>query len=106
MLLAGLGAFVVAIVGGGFALVYMVRLLAATAGAAPMPPFGEAVTALASILAFLLTLVVVRAMESGDGSSGQRHSSGRRRSSGSRTHSIGRDDASDGLDRIEDSLDE
>jgi membrane protein implicated in regulation of membrane protease activity len=100
MMLAGLGMFIVAIVGSGFALVYMMRLLAATAGAAPMPPFGEAVTALANIFAFLLALVVVRAMGSGD------RSSGGRRSSGSRTHSIGRDDASDGLDRIEDSLDE
>lgn len=102
MLLAGVGTIVVGVVGGGFALVYMIRLLAATVGAAPMPPFGEAVRALANVLAFLVALAVVAAIESGGGSTTTTEG----RSSTSRTHRIDRDDASEGLDRIEESLDE
>lgn len=102
MLLAGVGTIVVAVVGGGFALVYMLRLLAATVGAAPMPPLGEAVTALASVFALLVTLAVVAAIESGEGSTTTTEG----HSSTSRTHRIDRDDASEGLDRIEESLDE
>lgn len=106
MMAVGFGTLAVGLVGGGFALLYMLQLLAATAGAGPMPPFGEAVTALASVFVFLLALAVVTAMESSDGPSRTRQSSGSGRSSTSRTHRIDRDEASDTLDEIEESLDE
>lgn len=102
MMLAGIGMIVVSIVGGGFALVYMLRLLVATVGAAPMPPFGEAVTALASVLMLLVALAVVAAMESEEAPT----TTTEERSSTSQTHRIDRDDASESLDKIEESLDE
>jgi len=105
LLLAGICTVVVAVVGSGYALVYMLRLLAATAGAAPMPPLGNAVRAMASVVAFLLVLAVLAVMESGDGSSGE-HRSGQRRSAKSDTRRIDRKEASEALDRIEDSLEE
>lgn len=101
MLLAGLCTLVVAVVGGGLALAYLGQLLAATAGAAPMPPLGNAVRALASVVAFVVVLAVAAMIESDGGPT-----TSQRRSSSSRTHRIDREEASEALDRIEGSLEE
>jgi hypothetical protein len=100
LVFAGLGTVVVAVVGGGLVLRYLGQVLVALAGVGTMPPMGDAVTALASVLAFVFVLAVAAMLEAGDGDRSPETSA-----SSEQCH-VDREQAGESLDRIEQSLEE
>lgn len=97
LVFAGLGTVIVAVAGGLYALAYLGQVLVALAGVGAMPPMGSAVTALASVLAFVIVLGIAAAME-GDSDRSDAHSTA------SEAYHVDSEEAGEALDRIEESL--